>query len=117
MGENSAQDGTQDVDQTAINTIRFLSVDMVESANSGHPGAPLGQAPLAYLLWTRHMRHNPEHPAWPNRDRFVLSCGHASALLYSLLHLAGYGLEMEGLTRVRQLGARTRGGRARARAE
>ncbi|HJX29417.1 MAG TPA: transketolase [Thermoanaerobaculia bacterium] len=109
MGENSAQDGTQDVDQTAINTIRFLSVDMVESANSGHPGAPLGQAPLAYLLWTRHMRHNPENPDWPNRDRFVLSCGHASALLYSLLHLAGYGLEMEELKRFRQFGSKTPG--------
>jgi transketolase len=97
----------QDTDKVAINTIRFLSVDMVEKAQSGHPGAPLGQAPLAYLLWTRHMRHNPENPDWPNRDRFVLSCGHASALLYSLLHLAGYGLPMEELQRFRQFGSKT----------
>ena len=105
MGEQAAQG----IDQLAINTIRFLSVDMVEKAQSGHPGAPLGQAPLAYLLWTRHMRHNPENPDWPNRDRFVLSCGHASALLYSLLHLAGYGLPMEELQRFRQFGSKTPG--------
>ncbi|HYU33749.1 MAG TPA: transketolase [Thermoanaerobaculia bacterium] len=98
-----------DTDQVAINTIRFLAVDMVEKAQSGHPGAPLGQAPLAYLLWTRHMRHNPDNPDWPNRDRFVLSCGHASALLYSLLHLAGYGLPMEELQRFRQFGSKTPG--------
>jgi transketolase len=100
---------TQDVDQLAINTIRFLAVDMVEKAQSGHPGAPMGQAPLAYLLWTRHLRHNPDNPDWPDRDRFVLSCGHASALLYSLLHLAGYGLPMEELQRFRQLGSQTPG--------
>ena len=100
---------SQDVDQLAINTIRFLAVDMVEKAQSGHPGAPMGQAPLAYLLWTRHLRHNPDNPDWPNRDRFVLSCGHASALLYSLLHLAGYGLPMEELQRFRQLGSKTPG--------
>ena len=100
---------TQDVDQLAINTIRFLAVDMVEKAQSGHPGAPMGQAPLAYLLWTRHLRHNPDNPDWPNRDRFVLSCGHASALLYSLLHLAGYGLPMAELERFRQLGSKTPG--------
>jgi transketolase len=105
MGGNEAQG----VDQLAINTIRFLSVDMVEKAQSGHPGAPLGQAPLAYLLWTRHMRHNAENPDWPNRDRFVLSCGHASALLYSLLHLGGYGLPMEELERFRQFGSKTPG--------
>jgi len=82
---------------------------MVEKANSGHPGAPLGLAPLAYLLWTRHMRHDPRDPDWPNRDRFVLSAGHASALLYALLHLAGYGLSMEELQRFRQLGSKTPG--------
>ena len=97
------------VDQLAINTIRFLAVDMVEAAQSGHPGAPLGQAPLAYLLWTRFMRHNPDNPDWPNRDRFVLSCGHASALLYALLHLAGYGLPIEELKRFRQFGSKTPG--------
>ena len=99
----------QTVDQLAINTIRFLSVDQVEAAQSGHPGAPLGQAPLAYLLWTRFLRHNPENPDWPNRDRFVLSCGHASALLYSLLHLAGYGLPIEELKHFRQFGSKTPG--------
>ena len=100
---------SQTVDQLAINTIRFLSVDQVEAAQSGHPGAPLGQAPLAYLLWTRFLRHNPENPDWPNRDRFVLSCGHASALLYSLLHLAGYGLSIEELKHFRQFGSKTPG--------
>jgi transketolase len=109
MGENETGNENKTVDQTAVNTIRFLAVDMVEKANSGHPGAPLGQAPLAYLLWTRHMRHNPENPDWPNRDRFVLSSGHASALLYALLHLAGYGLPMEELQRFRQLGSKTPG--------
>jgi transketolase len=104
MGEHAGN-----TDQVAINTIRFLAVDMVEKAQSGHPGAPLGQAPLAYLLWTRTMRHNPDNPDWPDRDRFVLSCGHASALLYSLLHLAGYGLPMEELQRFRQFGSKTPG--------
>ena len=105
MAENTAQD----VDQLAINSIRFLSVDMVEKAQSGHPGAPMGQAPMAYLLWTRHLRHNPDNPDWPNRDRFVLSCGHASALLYSLLHLGGYGLSLEELQHFRQFGSLTPG--------
>jgi transketolase len=96
-------------DQIAIDTIRMLAVDMVEQAKSGHPGAPMGQAPLAYRLFTRHLRHNPANPAWPNRDRFVLSCGHASALIYSLLHLTGYDLPMDELRRFRQLGSRTPG--------
>jgi transketolase len=104
-----AEHASKDTDQVAIDTIRFLAVDMVEKAQSGHPGAPLGQAPLAYLLWTRTMRHNPDNPDWPNRDRFVLSCGHASALLYSLLHLGGYGLPMEELQRFRQFGSKTPG--------
>ena len=98
-----------DRDHTAINTIRFLAVDMVERAKSGHPGAPLGQAAMAYVLWTRFLRHDPAHPDWLDRDRFVLSCGHASALLYSLLHLAGYGLPLEELQRFRQLGSKTPG--------
>ena len=106
MPENTV---AQEVDQLAINTIRFLSVDQVEAAQSGHPGAPMGQAPLAYLLWTRYLRHNPSNPDWPNRDRFVLSCGHASALLYSLLHLAGYGLPIEELKHFRQFGSKTPG--------
>ncbi len=98
-----------DRDQTAVNTIRFLAVDMVQKANSGHPGAPMGQAALAYQLWTRHLRFDPAHPEWTNRDRFVLSCGHASALLYSLLHLAGYDLPIEELHNFRQLGSKTPG--------
>ena len=96
-------------DQIAIDSIRFLSVDMVEKANSGHPGAPMGQAPLAYWLWTRHLRHDPARPDWPNRDRFVLSCGHASALIYSMLHLSGYDLSMDELKAFRQLGSKTPG--------
>jgi transketolase len=98
-----------ETDALAVNTLRFLAVDMVEKANSGHPGAPMGLAPLAYVLWSRHLRHNPENPEWPDRDRFVLSCGHASALLYGLLHLAGYDLPMEELQRFRQLGSKTPG--------
>jgi len=116
MPENPPQDlaptdddFSSDSHQTAINTIRFLAVDMVERANSGHPGAPMGQAAMAYQLWTRHLRHNPENPEWVNRDRFVLSCGHASALLYSLLHLAGYDLPIEELEDFRQLGSSTPG--------
>ncbi len=98
-----------DVDQLSINTLRFLAVDMVEKAKSGHPGAPLGQAPMAWLLWTRYLRHDPADPLWPNRDRFVLSCGHASALLYGLLHLAGYDLPLAELERFRQLDSKTPG--------
>jgi transketolase len=98
-----------ETDLLAINTLRFLAVDMVERARSGHPGAPMGQAPLAYWLWTRHLRHDPADPEWPNRDRFVLSCGHASALLYGLLHLSGYALPLEELANFRQLGSRTPG--------
>jgi transketolase len=98
-----------DVHQIAISTIRFLAVDMVEKANSGHPGAPMGLAPLAYTLWTRHLRQNPADPAWPNRDRFVLSCGHASTLLYALLHLSGHELPLEELQNFRQWGSKTPG--------
>jgi transketolase len=98
-----------DRDALAIATLRFLAVDMVEAAQSGHPGAPLGQAPLAHVLWSRHLRHDPAEPTWPNRDRFVLSCGHASALLYALLHLSGYDLPVEELRRFRQLNSRTPG--------
>jgi transketolase len=95
--------------QIGINTIRFLAVDMVEEANSGHPGAPMGQAAMAYLLWTQHLRFNPHNPTWANRDRFVLSCGHASALLYSLLHLSGYDLSLDELKNFRQLNSKTPG--------
>ena len=98
-----------DTDLLAINTIRFLAVDMVERAKSGHPGAPLGMAPMAWTLWSRFLAFDPADPEWPGRDRFVLSAGHASALLYSLLHLAGYDLPMEQLARFRQLGSKTPG--------
>ena len=95
--------------ETAINTIRFLSVDMVEKAKSGHPGAPMGQAALAFHLFHQHLKHDPADPEWPNRDRFVLSCGHASALIYSLLHLSGYDLSMEEIQNFRQLHSKTAG--------
>ncbi len=96
-------------DQTAINTLRFLAVDMVEQAASGHPGTPMGLAPLAYQLWTRTLRFDPSAPDWLNRDRFVLSAGHASALLYGLLHLSGFELPLDELRRFRQLGSKTPG--------
>ncbi|MBS1185900.1 MAG: tkt, partial [Proteobacteria bacterium] len=85
------------LDQQCINTLRFLSVDMVQKANSGHPGLPLGAAPMAYLLWMRWLKYNPRNPHWFNRDRFVLSAGHGSALLYSLLHLTGYDLSLHDI--------------------
>jgi transketolase len=98
-----------DTDQLAINTVRTLAVDAVEQAKSGHPGLPLGAAPMAHVLWTRHLRYNPADPAWPGRDRFVLSAGHGCMLLYSLLHLTGYDLPLEELKRFRQWGSRTPG--------
>ena len=82
-------DGMKRIDESCINTLRLLSADMVEQAKSGHPGLPMGAAAMAYVLWTRFLRHNPANPKWFNRDRFVLSAGHGSALQYSLLHLAG----------------------------
>jgi len=97
------------LEQLAINTIRTLSIDGVQAANSGHPGAPMGDAPMAYVVWTRFLRHAPTHPGWFGRDRFVLSNGHASMLLYSLLHLTGYDLPLDELKRFRQYGSRTPG--------
>ena len=97
------------LDQLSINTVRFLSVDAVQKANSGHPGLPLGAAPMAYVLWTRFLRHNPVNPQWPNRDRFVLSAGHGSMLLYSLLHLTGYNLSLDQIKQFRQWGSITPG--------
>lgn len=97
------------IDQLCVDTLRFLSVDMVQKANSGHPGLPLGAAPLAYALWTHWLKHNPGNPLWPNRDRFVLSAGHGSALLYSLLHLTGYDLPLAEIKRFRQWGSKTPG--------
>ena len=100
---------TQYADLLAINTIRTLSIDAIEKANSGHPGLPMGAAPMAYTLWTKQMRHNPQNPKWYNRDRFVLSAGHGSMLLYSLLHLGGYGLEMDEIKKFRQWDSKTPG--------
>ena len=100
---------TRTLDQLCVNTIRTLSMDAVQKANSGHPGTPMALAPLAYVLYTRVMRHSPANPHWPDRDRFVLSCGHASMLLYSILYLTGYGLELEDLENFRQLGSPTPG--------
>jgi len=97
------------LDELCINTIRTLSIDAVQKANSGHPGMPLGAAPMAYVLWHRHLRHNPADPDWPDRDRFVLSGGHASMLIYSLLHLTGYDLTMEDIKSFRQWESRTPG--------
>ena len=97
------------LDELCVNTIRFLAVDAVQQANSGHPGAPLGIAPMAYVLWDRFLKHNPEDPKWPDRDRFILSCGHASAMLYALLHLTGYDLSLDDLKQFRQWGSRTPG--------
>ena len=85
------------LDTLCINTIRTLSMDAIQKANSGHPGLPMGAAPMAYVLWRRHLRHAPKHPGWADRDRFVLSAGHGSMLLYSLLHLTGYDVTLEDI--------------------
>ena len=98
-----------ELDQLCINTIRTLSLDAVQQAESGHPGLPLGAAPMAYVLWTRFLRHNPKNPKWENRDRFLLSAGHGSMLLYSLLHLTGYELPLDEIKRFRQWGSKTPG--------
>lgn len=98
-----------ELDQLCINTIRTLSLDAIQKANSGHPGLPLGMAPAAYVLWTKFLRHNPKNPKWFGRDRFLLSGGHGSMLLYSLLHLTGYDLSMDEIKRFRQLGSKTAG--------
>jgi transketolase len=103
-----------ELDQLCINTIRFLAVDAIEKANSGHPGLPMGAAPMGYVLWTRFMKHNPTHPGWFDRDRFVLSAGHGSMLLYALLYLCGYDLSLEDIQQFRQWGSRTPGHPERA---
>ena len=108
LSSNSTLTPSQ-LDQLCINTIRFLAVDAVQKANSGHPGLPMGAAPMAYVLWTCHLKHDPVKPDWPNRDRFVLSAGHGSMLLYSLLHLTGYDMPMAGLQQFRQWGSKTPG--------
>jgi transketolase len=99
----------RDLDLLCVNTIRFLAADAVQKAKSGHPGLPMGAAPMAYVLWTRFLRHDPADPAWPDRDRFVLSAGHGSMLLYALLHLTGYDLPLAEIQRFRQWGSRTPG--------
>ncbi|MBN2467248.1 MAG: transketolase, partial [Deltaproteobacteria bacterium] len=98
-----------ELDRLCVNTIRMLSADCVEKARSGHPGMPMGAAAMAYVLWSRFLRHNPRNPRWPDRDRFVLSAGHGSMLLYSLLHLTGYDISREDLINFRQWGSKTPG--------
>jgi len=100
---------TAELDELAVNTLRFLAADGVEAANSGHPGLPLGTSALAWTLWSRHLRHDPADPHWPDRDRFVLSAGHGSMLLYSLLHVFGYDMPVDELRKFRKLGSRTPG--------
>src|SRR3954449_13449094 len=96
-------------DALCINTLRFLSIDAVQKANSGHPGLPMGAAAMAFVLWTRFLQHNPANPNWFNRDRFILSAGHGSMLLYSLLHLTGYAVSMDDIKAFRQWGSITPG--------
>ena len=98
-----------ELEESCINTIRMLSAESVQQANSGHPGLPMGAAPMAYVLWTRFLKHNPTNPKWPDRDRFVLSAGHGSMLLYSLLFLTGYDLTLDDLKAFRQWGSKTPG--------
>ena len=93
----------------AVNALRILSAECVQEAKSGHPGLPMGAADIAYVLWTKFLKHDPKDPAWPDRDRFVLSAGHGSMLLYSLLHLTGYDLALEDLKNFRQWGSPTPG--------
>src|SRR6202790_1276841 len=102
-------DGVGDIEQLGINVIRGLAMDAPQRANSGHPGTAMALAPLAHVLWTRVMRYDPSAPDWPDRDRFVLSCGHACILLYSMLYLTGYGLTLEDLKQFRQLHSATPG--------
>ena len=98
-----------DLEQLCINTVRALAMDAVQQADSGHAGTAMALAPLAWVLWQKHLRHNPANPDWPDRDRFVLSCGHACVLLYSALYLTGYDLTLDDLKQFRQWGSRTPG--------
>src|SRR6266705_3269896 len=100
---------TTDLPKLTINTIRTLAMDAIQKANSGHPGLPMGCAPMAYSLWQHHLKHDPHAPTWFDRDRFVLSAGHGSMLLYALLHLTGYDLSLDELKQFRQWGSRTPG--------
>ena len=108
MSEN-VSGGQSTTDALCINTIRGLAMDAIQKANSGHPGAPMGLAPAAYVLWTRYLKHNPKNADWFDRDRFVLSGGHASMLLYSLLFLSGYDLDLAEIKNFRQWGSKTPG--------
>ena len=122
MSQQRAVASQQNIDQLCINTIRTLSIDAVQQANSGHPGAPMGLAPVVYELWQKYLKYDPANPNWPNRDRFVLSAGHASMLLYSTLHLtgvkatdhdgkvlSGLAVSMDEIKRFRQIGSKTPG--------
>src|SRR5690242_3826762 len=109
IGGKVVADGNPTLDQQCINTIRFLSVDMVQKADSGHPGMPLGAAPMGYVLWTRFLKFNPANPSWADRDRFVLSAGHGSALLYSLLYLTGFDVSLDDIKQFRQWGSKCPG--------
>ncbi len=109
MGKGGKMANNSALDERCVNAIRFLSCDMIQAANSGHPGLPLGAAPMAYVLWTKHLKHDPKDPKWFDRDRFVLSAGHGSAMLYALLYLTGYDLPLEELKRFRQWGSKTPG--------
>ena len=109
ISQKRLQDMTDDLQTSAINTLRFLSADGVQQANSGHPGLPMGAAAMAFTIWTRHLRHNPRNPKWMGRDRFILSGGHGSMLLYSLLHLTGYDVSLDSLRNFRQWGSITPG--------
>ena len=105
-----AATGTRtDLDLLCINTVRTLAMDAVQAADSGHPGTPMALAPVAYVLWTHHLKYDPAHPEWPDRDRFVLSCGHACMLLYAALYLTGYDLTLEDIKQFRQWGSKTPG--------
>ncbi len=109
MSKSVKNPGLSELDELCVQTIRFLSAEAVQKAKSGHPGMPMGMAPAAYVLWAKHLKHNPANPGWHNRDRFVLSAGHGSALLYSLLHLAGYDISLDELKNFRQWGSKTPG--------
>lgn len=109
MSSSHRYNSLSDLDKLCVNTIRFLSVDAIQKAKSGHPGLPLGMAPAAYSLFTKHLKYNPKNPKWANRDRFVLSAGHGSALLYSLLHLTGYDISLDDIKNFRQWGSKTPG--------
>jgi len=103
------QTTTKDIVQTAINTVRLLSADAVQKANSGHPGMPMGAAPMGHVLWSEAMNYNPQNPEWPNRDRFILSAGHGCMFQYSFLYLTGYECTLDDLKKFRQLHSKTAG--------